>query len=758
MGNIRVGATELGLKVQWRYEFIGPGSTVQPCPDAVFLDVGGSLQDGVLDQHHDMSLGASTTELVLSYPAHVYNHLMLDWLRRHRDGEALTDRVWTPVIVTHFNPDFDAVVSAHLVMKLVEDGGLPPYAQALVQYASTVDQGKYQVDMKHPETATHAIHMAYLTIQSMDVPEGKDRNLWPLQRGLDLIEVSMASVKKAQGVPDSGAKLLPGRKGADGWREVERFQEVKKTLDEDQKLYLEDREDAETPTLSLPADDGSSTIDVPTLILRRPGKSKLNKYWVRAEGFPYFVCPYAETETESGKVKTTGEGDDVCYPKVIPSLDPIWSDPDTGRKPTLRGLGFSLERAEVAWRQAVEGGDQRPKPPRHNDGSCNNSDPWYDGRGHDHTIVDAPNHGTHLPYREVVAVARSDFWKVPVDQVELFVMEPRLDLDPTAPDGVEAVPAFTEMADTLEPYVEDCREAAHDGEAPAPPPGMKVQNKRVRYFPAHTAPPTLVYELTRDAVADLYLEDLRAWVRERRKKVSGRLYICARLRLVQHFAPTSYLDLLLDDLGGGDMSPAGTLGVDEELVLFNSRAIVARATPDGCAESRLQSFRELMLYAVFLNETLNAFSREISAVVGLPGQAGHANRLGDQFLNFQARHYQQVVTANPWMRRMFDAMRDGLCVEANNKKVEHELDRLSSAADRESANKMEWLLFLITLLGIVSTILGFPATGGDWEKLFASPLPWTALISVVALTFLFWLVKRGPKPGPPDPPGGSGEG
>jgi hypothetical protein len=75
----------------------------------------------------------------------------------------------------------------------------------------------------------------------------------------------------------------------------------------------------------------------------------------------------------------------------------------------LRGLGALLEQEEHRRRVERDGADDREidlatgrKKPRRWPGS--NSDPWYDGRGHNHTIVDAPRSGTVLSADEVESV------------------------------------------------------------------------------------------------------------------------------------------------------------------------------------------------------------------------------------------------------------------------------------------------------------------------------------------------------------------
>src|SRR5262249_4067506 len=78
--------------------------------------------------------------------------------------------------------------------------------------------------------------------------------------------------------------------------------------------------------------------------------------------------------------------------------------PDSGA--SLRGLAALLDEAEGKRRQEIFGTDDRlldpvtgaPRTPRP---GYANADPWYDGRAHGHTIVDAPRSGTVLTAEEI---------------------------------------------------------------------------------------------------------------------------------------------------------------------------------------------------------------------------------------------------------------------------------------------------------------------------------------------------------------------
>ena len=117
---LRRGARELGLKVTWKYEFVGPGTSLVSRPDTVALDVGNRLVAGVLDQHHERELGPSTSRLVMTYPELIFEHLLTPWHERADRGQSLDEVNWSPIITTHKNPDFDGIVSTLLVQELIE--------------------------------------------------------------------------------------------------------------------------------------------------------------------------------------------------------------------------------------------------------------------------------------------------------------------------------------------------------------------------------------------------------------------------------------------------------------------------------------------------------------------------------------------------------------------------------------------------------------------------------------------------------------
>lgn len=76
-----------------------------------------------------------------------------------------------------------------------------------------------------------------------------------------------------------------------------------------------------------------------------------------------------------------------------------------------------IQDAESAARTAGKAIDQRPSSPRFDDGATRSGDPWYDGRGHSYTIVDAPHAGTVLSYDSIQSIVEAPSWKVPASAI-----------------------------------------------------------------------------------------------------------------------------------------------------------------------------------------------------------------------------------------------------------------------------------------------------------------------------------------------------
>ncbi len=781
MGEIRIGASELGLQLHWRFAFLGPGSQAATTPDAIFLDLGGAVAPGVLDEHGAGVEAGSCAELVLRFPELAYNHLVGPWLDRQKDGRDLRGVRWSPVIVTHRQPDFDALVSAHLVMELVEHGQLPSYSRALVAYTSEVDQGRYRIDPARRATATEAIHMAYLAIQNLVPPTpgcdqaGADR--WHLRRGLTLLRRSMGAIASAR-TPEDGPlhsqlHLHPGEPGVAAWRDDPDFADACELLDTDAERYLADRAVADLPMVDLPAADGEGTIRVHGFVCREPPSSYLNKYWVRADGIPYFVCPYPQ----AGRLRADEVDGKPRYPQVIISVDPEWTQPATGRRLSLHGLGYRLEQAEVATRTAGGGRDERGSKPRWADGSCDNDDPWYDGRGDDFTIVSTPRSGTRLSYERVCTVATGSFADVPLVQahVVLFFVHP-LDLDAEGPSPTwgAPVPAPAGTSTTLRAYFA----ASRDSEAPAPPglpaapAGFSTASIHQRQFPPGTCPPMTLVEIEAGIEGadreQATLEQLAGWCKALRASadIAGPHYMFAQLRVGSSLASEGYCRHLLHELAAGDCADIDRGGDESESGLLNSRNVVLRRTSQsrGPAQGRAELDLELVTYAAFVNESAASYSRRISHALArsrhdgrerelrlTPATRALAAHLRQDFLEFQTRYYQLDTSTCPQGRHLLRALLGRQGFAEHYAEVQSELDRLHQVEERaEGLRRSQVDRAMAVLLGIIGladmiqigvALHAMETTKFHRWELAAWTLPWV-LLALILMAWAIWLLRR----------------
>jgi hypothetical protein len=106
------------------YDFVAYGENLEPQPETVVLDVGMKTVPGVIDHHHPQAEPECTASLVVKYP-----HLVLDHVKM---AENLR-------LVTHRLPDFDALSSIFLTLKLLELGRVDAAMEKIGRYAKLVD-------------------------------------------------------------------------------------------------------------------------------------------------------------------------------------------------------------------------------------------------------------------------------------------------------------------------------------------------------------------------------------------------------------------------------------------------------------------------------------------------------------------------------------------------------------------------------------------------------------------------------------------
>ncbi len=750
--SVLVGTRELGLEVSWRFGFVKHGEHAATTPGVVYVDVGGTPAPGVVDHHIGDGLQCAA-EVVAQRPELVYNHLLGPVLAKGGFGVGAPGSLLRLTVVTHESPDWDGVVATHLIMRLVEDGELPAYANALACYARTVDQGLYQIDLEREKTF-HAPHLLYLAIQHT-LSAGSDAN--SLQRGLALLERCVDDVQaSAGGKPIRDERVFfPSASecpSADWW-EDNHFADARQVLEKARDTFRRDMEsrDGAIDCIMLPAADNSGDLKVPAFVATREPESVLDKYLVRAAGYPFFICPRGHR---------TGDGEGQCFPRVVLSLDPAWRDAHD-RRPSLRGLGPALERAEAAARRQLhKGRDNRTAEPRYSDGSTDNDDPWYDGRAHEWTIVDAPREGTVLPYQEVVRIATEEaYWEAPLHAGELVFVWPRPSSSVTGDS--RPVPRPPTMSETLSPLYKEICEVDHmpirRSEIPdelLTPEGVTI-TRRLRRFPGGTAPEMEI--VTFVAGCGTTFEALmRAAVALLEREGGAPGYRYANIEVVPYAMKSAAILPPLAALGF-DVTTALSLG--GQSVFLDGRSLLTLGagdrSPISVAGGGSRVDLEVLLYIAFLNEALGAYSERIGEAVPEHGQplAGvDTHVLREDVLRFQARHYQLEVSNTARSRRIFAGLAEATRLEDHYQEVLSELDRLSDlehqvvdARTTRAERVLTLVLYALAAVGVYQTVIAFATLPND---VLQAPLFWfiVGVVAAILIVCYKWIerIRRSP--------------
>jgi hypothetical protein len=721
-----LGARALGITVDWRLRFVPFGVTVSPLPGVLYVDVGGSVQPGGID-HHQGELGAeSASEIALRQPECSYGHLMPSWLRRAEEGTLVPGTVWQPAIVSHFNPDWDAVVASWLIKRLVEDGEFPAAAEALVGYSSEVDQGRLRLDSSVPPHL-FAPHLGYLALQN--IVRGGERlsSEQQLREGWALVERVVDQVRKATDPKRAlcVGDFLPAAPGATRWADDPDYADVRNLLAADSVLFeTKDWRDDGRITIRLPHGETGEPQDVPGFVLHQEPHSVLHKYWVRSKGIPFYVCPY-------------GEATDGVFPRVVLSLDPTGNVPGSRRtQHSLRGLGYRLEREEERTRTGEKGWDDRRGRPRFPDGYCHNDDPWYDGRAHGWTIVDSPRSGTRIRFETIRSIATSGcFWQIPVHEARVtlvWVREP--DARATTSKSLSEGASFGGMAESLTAFYGDLTcEMLPAPQAGAEIPGFVGRHRRtLRCSSEPCFDPTL--EVLRLRVASepgrpVTLEDLVRHV----KALPPPDYSFVRVRIATHFSPRRREESLLAVLAGGALTPLEGAVHPNAQAFFNSHGLLLRhegMLPDAePADAMPQDpAEELLLYVALTHEAVSRFSKRIANLVRDRGvrslDAEKLNALRADFIRFQSRDFTLNVSRTASVQEAFHRVAAAIGLRAHYHEVQSGLRHLAEFEAQVARERLDrassigkWLLSAITVAGLLQSVVAVATWTSPWRWL-----------------------------------------
>jgi hypothetical protein len=480
------GTNELGLSVRWTYRTAFPVLTTEPLPNEVLLDIGSGLRPGVIDHHGaGAAEAAASAKLLLSHPEKVYNHLLGAVHARLAAGKPLpteplqltivvpTSRSWGDLNTAGQasqvpSASLDVVVGTIFVKSLVETGEFPVWAMLLADYVGIVDQGAERYghfgqssDPPRPSAGSVSDQPGFAcdpwrlsALVALAQNDGTaDADLTGrMVRLMALVESLMERTARLAAQNRSPLRAVDDLYVC--WRTllpqlspdepalgalVARIGENLDAYNADLAAIGEAGRLGEIAVPFLAHDGAVFALPVQGLHVTRQPTSLFFKQLARAQGFSLLVWPYAQGTA------LTKEGD-IPIKRYVISLDEsvrrtLHSDdgvdahqgsvPGTATaaplvvRPTLMGLGQRLEAMEVAARQRLTRSDNslvrggRPRWP-----GATNEDPWYDGRGHQFTIVDTPKAGSLLAVVEVLQVLEEPYWETRLTSAVMLVARP----------------------------------------------------------------------------------------------------------------------------------------------------------------------------------------------------------------------------------------------------------------------------------------------------------------------------------------------
>jgi hypothetical protein len=336
-----------------QYEFIPPGSVVQPKSCRVYLDVGNVDAPLVFDHHYPGSQAHSTTSLVVD-----------DFSR----FSALADDCTDVHLITHQNPDLDAIASTWVVSAAMNKQPMDAvFLDNLATYVDAIDQGFTALSL--PDCVP-----LYVLIGACLDPKGNEQPLATLSDAAKLHHGhAILSALHEAGSHNFASVPMTQAPDKEVWRAAS------KRLKVDRQLYREDLERAVVGTIRLPKIDSTDTQELIYVKVSMP-QSQFFKSWARGD-----------PSLKPGPMLMIG----LSPTRVIFSVPP-------GIGVHLKGLGDLLELHETRDESDVGCSEEQAT----NRPGYNHSDPWYDGRGtaHNYTIIDSPRAGTRLSWQSLETI------------------------------------------------------------------------------------------------------------------------------------------------------------------------------------------------------------------------------------------------------------------------------------------------------------------------------------------------------------------
>lgn len=422
--------------IRFVYKFVSMGATADEASEyedlvikenRIFLDTGGVLKKGVMDMHgleHGIRTSAgntyrSTTGAVSACPNFVLDNI--------------TEAADKVEIVVHKEPDFDCFAAAYLTRELIVTGRLPDNYQHLVAYTESLDKGLMELDKGFINTPFSAANtISYVVRADNPNAEFETLNLLILERGLQLIEHIMGRLPLLTGEDRSLFNYSILQEGCEFQKEFDFIRDdVKKYMaDLNGSFEVESADGAKKacpvcervriklPVLNKTRDDFEIVYG---LVWNREPSCILHKYWARGDrkspdrkGYTFTFIPLLRTQV---KLPIQNESTAGSIPDTLPVCRVVISV-NPASNVHLEGLGELLEQFELQKEEQLFGAAKSiwrdRKNVRKNVEYSTNSDPWYDGKAFDYTIVDAPSKRYSLLTIEEIKKIVFDHYEVEV--------------------------------------------------------------------------------------------------------------------------------------------------------------------------------------------------------------------------------------------------------------------------------------------------------------------------------------------------------
>lgn len=325
------------------YEFVRYGENLEPQPNTIILDVGMKTVPGVIDHHHPNAETECTASLIAKYPRLVLDHV--------KSPEKLR-------IVTHRLPDFDALSSILLTLKLLEIGIVDSSMEKIARYAKMVDSASLPKKIDLTATPYSILRALFSGAKKEEAEINRERTV----EGIKFMRFLYAKAQEGYDIEENRV-LFSG---------IERYERAMRKVEGDYFHYLDDRSRAQMLSLDLPLSQAKGKRKVDALVVKNP-LSFLLKEWARRD--------FSQS--------ALGEGFSLLVTNFRNQRYILGVDPEKGVN--LKGLGDLLNANEAQKREV----DARPLAFRWYDGNC----PFFNYR-----IIDSPQDGTLLSQQEIVSL------------------------------------------------------------------------------------------------------------------------------------------------------------------------------------------------------------------------------------------------------------------------------------------------------------------------------------------------------------------